>query len=134
MVRPAVIADAATPMNFTFSCADGVEPIQYPAFRSVMNCPETQSATQTMPARAITKNMPVVPDKPNFSSTTAETITVSRVIPEAGLFAVAAIALAATVVKKNEKSRVSASPTASTLQLTCNCPKKTATAIALTTT
>ena len=58
-----------------------------------------------MPARAITKNMPVVPDRPNFSSTTAETITVSRVIPEAGLFAVAAMALAATVVKKNAEEQ-----------------------------
>ena len=87
-----------------------------------MNCPETQSATHTMPASAITKNMPVVPERPNFSSTTAETITVSRVMPEAGLFAVVAMALAATVVKKKEKSSVSPRPSASTVQVTCSCP------------
>ena len=61
-----------------------------------------------MPARAITKNIPVVPESPNFSKTTAETMTVNKVMPLAGLLAVVAIALAATVVKKNAKSRVSA--------------------------
>ena len=87
-----------------------------------MNCPETHSATHTMPASAITKNMPVVPERPNFSSTTAETITVSSVMPDAGLFAVAAMALAATVVKKKQKSSVSAKPRASTVHVTCSCP------------
>ena len=72
-----------------------------------MNCPEAHSAAHTMPAIAITKNMPVVPERPNFSSTTAEMITVSRVMPEAGLFAVVAMALAATEVKKKAKSSVS---------------------------
>ena len=71
-----------------------------------------------MPANAITKNMPVVPESPNFSSTTAETMTVSNVMPLAGLLAVVAMALAATVVKKNEKSSVSARPTATTVQET----------------
>src|SRR5215469_14385399 len=113
-------------MNFTFSWAAGVEPIQYPAFRSVMNCPDTQSATQTIPDNAMTKNIPVAPERPNLSSTTAETMTVSNVMPDAGLFAVAAMALAATVVKKNEKSSVSTRPSAKTLQVTCNCPKKAA--------
>src|SRR5215469_11306941 len=102
MVNPAVMADAITAMNFTLCWAAGVEPTQYPAFRSVMNCPDAHRATQTMPAKAITKNMPVVPESPNFSSTAAETITVSNVIPLAGLLAVVAMVLAATVVKKNE--------------------------------
>ena len=83
-----------------------------------MNCPEAQRATQTMPARTITKNMPVVPESPNFSNTIAETMMVSNVMPLAGLLAVVAMALAATVVKKNEKSSVSARPTATTVHET----------------
>ena len=39
----------------------------------------------------------VVPESPNLNNTSAETITVSNVMPLAGLFAVVAMALAATV-------------------------------------
>ena len=77
--------------------------------------PETESAVQTIPAMAITKNMPVRPERPNSSSTTEETMTVSMVMPETGLRAVVAMALAATEVKKKEKSSTSRSPTPSTL-------------------
>ena len=69
--------------------------------------PETESAVHTMPAIAITKNMPVVPESPKRSSTTEEMMMVSMVMPETGLRAVVAMALAATEVKKNEKSSVS---------------------------
>src|SRR6266704_942327 len=112
MVSDAAIAAAITPRNFTFSCDAGVEPIQYPVLKSVMACPDTESAVHTMPAMAITKNMPVVPETPNCSNTTEEMMIVSIVIPETGLRAVVAIALAATDVKKNENTRVSAMPTA----------------------
>ena len=79
--------------------------------RSVTNWPEIESAVQTTPATAITKNIPVVPETPKRSSTTEETMMVSIVMPEIGLRAVVAIAFAATEVKKNEKSRVSPRPT-----------------------
>ena len=59
----------------------------------------------------MTKNMPVVPETPNRSSTTEETMMVSIVMPEIGLRAVVAIAFAATDVKKNANSRVSPRPT-----------------------
>ena len=72
--------------------------------------PETESAVQTIPAIAMTKNMPVRPETPNSSRTTDEMMIVSIVIPETGLRAVVAIALAATDVKKNEKTSVSAEP------------------------
>ena len=78
------------------------------------NWPEIESAVQTTPAIAITKNMPVVPETPKRSSTTEETMIVSIVMPEIGLRAVVAIALAATEVKKKEKSSVSARPTRAT--------------------
>ena len=48
-----------------------------------------------------------MPLTPNRSSTTDEMMIVSIVMPETGLRAVVAIALAATDVKKNEKSSVS---------------------------
>ena len=67
--------------------------------------PETESAVQTMPAMAITKNMPVVPERPKRSSTTEEMMMVSMVMPETGLRAVVAMALAATEVKKKEKTQ-----------------------------
>ena len=67
--------------------------------------PDTDSAVQTMPAIAITKNMPAWPLTPNRSSTTDEMITVSIVMPETGLRAVVAMALAATDVKKNENTQ-----------------------------
>ena len=72
--------------------------------------PETDSAVQTIPAMAITKNMPVVPESPNRSSTTAEMMMVSIVIPETGFRAVVAMAFAATEAKKKEKTTVSARP------------------------
>ena len=70
-------------------------------------CPDTESAVQTMPAMAMTKNMPDCPLTPNRSSTTDEMITVSIVIPDTGLRAVVAMAFAATEVKKNENTSVS---------------------------
>ena len=78
-------------------------------------CPETDSAVHTMPAMAMTKNMPVVPGEPNCSSTTDEMMIVSIVMPETGLRAVVAMALAATEVKKNENTSVSSRPAMSTV-------------------
>src|ERR1035438_462234 len=88
--------------------------------------PETDKAVHTMPAIAITKNMPAVPDMPNRSNTTDEIMTVSIVIPDTGLRAVVAIAFAATEAKKNEKRRVSTKPTATAVQETGRCPRKAA--------
>src|SRR5665213_560579 len=99
-----------------------------------MNWPDTQSAVHTMPAMAITKNIPVSPDRPKLNNTTAEMMMVSMVMPEAGLLAVVAIALAATEVKKNENSSVNTRPNASTVQDTWRRPKKIATQIAPSTT
>src|SRR5579863_692865 len=96
-----------------------------------MNWPETQSAVQTMPAIAITKNMPVVPESPNRTSTTDVMMTVSMVMPEAGLLAVVAMALAATDAKKKAKSSVSASPQMRMVHETWKREKKIATARAL---
>ncbi len=70
-----------------------------------MVCPETESAVHTIPASAMTKNMPVVPETPKRSSTTEEMMMVSMVMPDTGLRAVVAMALAATEVKKNEKTQ-----------------------------
>ena len=55
---------------------------------------------------------------------------VSIVMPETGLRAVVATALAATEVKKNEKTSVSARPAATTASETGKCPRNAATAIA----
>ena len=68
--------------------------------------PEIESAVQTMPASAITKNIPVVPETPNRRRMTDEMMIVSIVIPETGLRAIVAIAFAATEAKKNEKTSV----------------------------
>ena len=67
---------------------------------------------------AMMKNMPVVPERPKRSSTTEEMMTVSMVMPEAGLLAVVAMALAATEAKKKAKSSVSARPRNRTVQET----------------
>ena len=99
-----------------------------------MVCPETDNAVHTMPAITITKNMPVVPDSPNRNSTTDEMITVSIVMPDTGLRAVVAIALAATEVKKNEKISVITVPIAIALHITGNCARYTPTAMAPTAT
>ena len=99
-----------------------------------MVCPETERAVQTMPAMAMTKNMPVVPESPKRSSTTEEMMMVSMVMPETGLRAVVAMALAATEVKKNEKSTISATPMAITTNEVPRLPRNAATPMALTTT
>ncbi len=54
-------------------------------------------------------------------------MTVSMVMPEAGLLAVVAMALAATEVKKNAKMSVRIRPRIRTVQETCRRPKKMAT-------
>ena len=59
---------------------------------------------------------------------------VSIVIPDTGLRAVVAIALAATDVKKNENSRASATPVITTAGALFRLPRKTPMASALTTT
>ena len=97
-------------------------------------CPETESAVQTIPAIAITKNMPVRPETPNSSRITDEMMIVSIVMPETGLRAVVAIALAATEVKKNEKTSTRARPISSTTDVAPRLPRKIATATEDTTT
>ena len=78
------------------------------------NWPEIASAVLTIPAIAITKNMPLVPDTPKRRRITDETMIVSMVMPEIGLRAVVAIAFAATEVKKKEKRSVRPMPTRTT--------------------
>ena len=95
-----------------------------------MVCPDTDSAVQTIPAMAMTKNIPVVPERPKRSSTTDEMMMVSMVMPETGLRAVVAMAFAATEVKKNEKKSVKSSPATSTIAVGRSVPKNTATPIA----
>src|ERR1039457_7571167 len=95
-----------------------------------MACPEVESAVHTMPAMVITKNMPVVPESPNRNSTTDEMMMVSMVMPETGLRAVVAMALAATEGKKNEKSSVSAMPTRIAAGGAARLPRKKAAATA----
>ena len=102
IVKPTATAAAITPRNFTFSCAEGVEPSQYPVLRSVIACPETDNAVHTIAAITITKNMPLVLDTPNLSKTAQEMMIVSIVIPETGLRAVVAMALAATDVEEGK--------------------------------
>src|SRR6188474_3769974 len=132
MVIAAATADAATPMNFMRSWRHGVDPSQYPVFKSVMVWPETESAVHTMPAIIMTKNMPVVPERPNWSSTTDDTIMVNMVMPETGLRAVVAMHRAATEVKKNEKNRTNTTPMAATAIDEWSLPSSTATAMVLT--
>src|ERR1017187_2746688 len=91
-------------------------------------------AVHTIPAMAMTKNMPAVPDRPNRIRTAEEMMMVSMVIPDTGLRAVVAMALAATEVKKKENSSVSTRPTIKTVKETGKRPKKIATAIAPNTT
>src|ERR1017187_2709939 len=96
-----------------------------------MVCPETERAVHTMPASAMTKNMPVVPERPNRSSTTEEIMMVSMVIPDTGFRAVVAMALAATDAKKNENTSVRASPAKITAGEPERLARKAATAMAL---
>ncbi len=114
MATPAASAEASTPRNFTFSCTAGVEPSQYPVFRSVIVCPDTDSAVQTIPAIAITKNIPAGAAQPEPQQHHDEMMIVSIVIPDTGLRAMVAMALAATEAKKNEKTNVSTRPTTMT--------------------
>ena len=74
-----------------------------------MVCPDTDRAVHTMPAIAMTKNIPVGPDRPNCNSTTEEMMMVSMVMPETGLRAMVAMAFAATEVKK--KANTASGPT-----------------------
>src|SRR5579864_8089561 len=130
IVNPTAVAAAITPKNFTFSCAEGVEPSQYPVLRSVIAWPDTDKAVHTIATITITKNMPLVLDTPNRSRTAQEIIMVSIVIPDTGLRAVVAMALAATDVKKNENTSVSTRPIPTTVQDTGREPRSTATPIA----
>src|ERR1035441_1390781 len=50
-----------------------------------MNWPDTHRAVHTMPAMAITKNIPVSPDRPKLNNTTAEMMMVSMVMPDAAI-------------------------------------------------
>jgi len=130
MVSPAAVAETSTPRNFTFCCSAGVEPSQYPVLKSVIACPDTASAVHTMPAMAITKNIPVGPDMPNRRSTTLEMMMVSMVMPEIGFRAVVAMALAATDVKKKENNNASSKPLPMAAHPPCSVPRTTATASA----
>ena len=118
MVKPAVIADGddSDKLHLLLRGRRGAEPVA--GFEVGDELARSAEGYTDHAGNAITKNMPVVPESPNFSNTTAEIMTVNIVMPQAGLFAVVAMALAATVVKKNAKSSVSASPTATTVHET----------------
>ena len=61
--------------------------------------------------------MPAVPFRPMLTSTSDARISVMRVIPETGLLPTMAMALAATVVKRNEMTKTISSATAVCPQL-----------------
>jgi hypothetical protein len=98
------------PRNLTFSCAAGVVAEPVAGLEVGDRLAGDESAVHTMPAMAMTKNMPVVPERPKRNSTTEEMMMVSMVMPETGLLAVVAMALAATEAKKKAKSSVSRGP------------------------
>ena len=71
-----------------------------------------ESAVQTTPPMTSAATMPVVPFKPTATITTEARIKVISVIPDTGLVPTMAMALAATVVNRNEMAATSKIATA----------------------
>ena len=66
-----------------------------------MNAPAIDNAVHTTPPMMSAATMPLVPLSPTADSTTDARMSVISVMPETGLEPTMAIALAATVVKRN---------------------------------
>ena len=98
---PTVAAETSVPKNFQLSCLAGVLPSQYPIFKSVINPPAIESAVQTTPPMIKEATIPVDPFNPIATITTDAKMSVIKVIPETGFVPTIAMALAATVVKRN---------------------------------
>ena len=101
MTPPTVAAATRVPRNFHVSCFLGVEPIQYPIFRSVMNAPATERAVHTTPPMIRAAVIPAVPLRPTDTIISEARMRVIRVIPLTGFEPTMAIAFAATVVNRN---------------------------------
>ena len=82
-----------------------------------MKPPAVERAVQTTPPIISAAVMPAVPFRPMLTSTSEARISVMRVIPETGLLPTMAMALAATVVKRNEMTKTISSATAVCPQL-----------------
>ena len=101
MTPPTVAALTSVPRNFHVCCFLGCVPHQKPIFRSVMKEPAMESAVQTTPPMMRAATMPPVPFSPTATMTTEARMRVISVIPLTGLEPTMAMALAATVVKRN---------------------------------
>ena len=67
-----------------------------------MNEPPTESAVQTTPPMSIAATIPALPLRPTATRTSEVMMRVMMVMPLTGLEPTIAMALAATVVKRNE--------------------------------
>ena len=70
-----------------------------------MNPPAIESAVQTTPPMISAAVMPVVPLSPTLTNTSDERISVISVMPDTGFVPTMAMALAATVVKRNAMTK-----------------------------
>ena len=89
-----------------------------------MNAPAIESAVQTTPPIIKAASMPPVPFKPTATITTEARIRVIRVIPDTGFEPTMAMALAATVVKRNAITVTSKMPTTANNKLPSRTPNK----------
>ena len=71
-------------------------------FRSVMKPPAIESAVQTTPPMTNAATIPPGPFRPTATITTDASISVISVMPDTGFVPTMAMALAATVVKRND--------------------------------
>ena len=95
-----------------------------------MKPPAVESAVQTTPPISNAATMPASPFNPQATSTSAVMISVMMVMPLTGFVPTMAMALAATVVKRNEMMATISSPTSAchTLLTTPPSAKKAKTA------
>ena len=82
-----------------------------------MNAPAIERAVQTTPPIIIAAVMPSLPLRPTLTSTNELRISVMRVIPDTGFEPTMAIALAATVVNRNEMIKTITRATTDCIQL-----------------
>ena len=87
-----------------------------------MKLPAMLSAVQTTPPIMSAANMPAYPFRPTKTITTLAKIKVISVIPDTGLLPTIAIALAATVVKRNAMTVTSNIPTTAKSRFPCITP------------
>ena len=110
MTPPTVAAETNVPRNFHVSCFFGVVPIQYPIFKSVIKPPAIERAVQTTPPMIRAETIPAVPFSPTATKMIEAKMSVIKVIPDTGLVPTIAMALAATVVKRNAMTATNNNP------------------------